>query len=367
MKNKPFSFKSINIRRFSEKEKAKEKVGQAPGTLLYTGKKHTEKVVLELIAYNLSELEQKEVKSVDEIPFESNNDKVFWLNVAGLHDIKIIQLVGEKFQLHPLLLEDVLHVDQRPKMEDFGSHIFFTIKMFHSLSEKGIEYEHLSFVLGDHWVVSFQEMPQDQFDILRERLSTAYGKIREKGADYLFYRFIDIIIDHYFLIIDQVTEKIELIEADVLQKPNRETLDKLQYSRKEIIHLRKSIFPLRESILSVVKSESKLVSEENNRYLQDAYDHCIQVIESLDTQREILNGIMDLYMNQSGHRMNEIMKVLTIMSTIFIPLTFIAGIYGMNFEHMPELQQKWAYPLTLLFMLLIALIMLFIFKRKKWF
>lgn len=354
----------INFRRFSEKEKVHQTIGQAPGTLVYTGKKQSEEVFLELISFNPEEFDQKSIKSVQDLQLESN--QTHWFNVAGLHDLEKIQQIGEHFQLHPLLLEDVLQVDQRPKTEDFGDCIFFTIKMFHSVSDKGMEHEHLSFVLGKNWVISFQELPKDQFDLLRERLQQSYGKIRQKNADYLFYRFIDIIIDHYFLILDNIAEKIEALEDEVIENPSIHTLQKLQYSRKELIHFRKSIFPLRESINSVIKGDSKLLNKETERYFFDAYDHCVQVIESLDTSRELLNGIMDLYMNASGNKMNQIMKVLTIMSTIFIPLTFIAGIYGMNFEYMPELTKPWAYPLIWGLMITIVIVMLIIFRKKKW-
>lgn len=365
-KSKKTIFPKVSFRRFSEKEKVRETIGQTPGKLVYTGHKAPEKTQVELITFNETEVEQKSIEDINEIKINGVNKTISWLNVAGLNNLDLIQSIGEKFQLHPLLLEDVLHVDQRPKMEDFGDHIFFTIKMFHNVSEKGIDYEHLSFVLGKDWVISFQELPEDQFDIIRERLITAYGKIRQRGADYLFYRFIDIIVDHYFLILDRVAEKLEQIEEEVMEKPSNKTLQNLQYSRKELIHLRRSIYPLRESINGLIKGESSLIKKETHRYLMDAYDHCIQVIESLDTYRELLNGVMDLYMNSASNRMNEIMKVLTIMSTIFIPLTFIAGIYGMNFEHMPELSLSYAYPLIWTLMVSIVIGMLIIFRRKKW-
>lgn len=354
----------VNFRRFSAKEKVDETIGQAPGTLVYTGKKQSE-IALELISFNKANFKRIEITDIQQIDLES--ESFHWLNVAGLSDLNIIEQIGAHFKLHPLLLEDVLQVDQRPKMEDFGDYLFFTIKMFHAKAEEELEYEHLSFVLGKNWVISFQEVEEDQFDLLRERLQTSYGKIRQKKADYLFYRFIDIIIDHYFLIIDNMVEKIEHLEDEAIDHPGIHTLRKLQYSRKELIHFRKSIYPLRESINSIIKGDSKLLDKETERYFFDAYDHCVQVIESLDTSRELLNGVMDLYMNASGNRMNQIMKVLTIMSSIFIPLTFIAGIYGMNFQYMPELGKPWAYPITLLIMMVIAFAMIFIFKIKKWF
>lgn len=263
------------------------------------------------------------------------------------------------------MLEDVVHVDQRPRSEEFDDYIFFTIKVFSKKSETKTTYEHISFVLGRDFVICFQENQDDNFDLIRERLKTSFGKIREKKADYLFNRFIDTIIDHYFVILDGLAEKIELLEDEVMERPKNDTLQKLQIVRKKLIYLRRSIYPLRESLNAILKSESNLISSETGRFFSDVYDHVLQVIESMETYRDLLSGIMDLYMNTASNRMNEIMKVLTIMSTIFIPLTFITGIYGMNFEHMPELKYQWAYPFALGLMVLIALFMLVYFKRKK--
>jgi magnesium transporter len=356
----------ISFRRFSEKGKANETVGQAPGTLIYTGKKTQEKVHVELYSYDLNEIEIAADENFEQIKRNYKQGRVNWINVSGLHNVKLIEQIGIHFKLHPLLLEDVVHVDQRPKTEDFGEYLFFTIKVFHKKSTQETDFEHISFVLGEDFIICFQENPEDNFDLIRNRLKNSFGKIREKRADYLFYRFIDTIIDHYFIILDGIAERIELLEDEVMERPNNSTLQKLQLVRKELIYLRRSIYPLRESINSILKSETKLLNQETERFFTDVYDHTIQVIESMETYRELLSGIMDLYMNTASNRMNEIMKVLTIMSTIFIPLTFIAGIYGMNFEHMPELKHQWAYPLALGLMVLIALFMLVYFKRKKW-
>lgn len=357
----------INFRRFSEKEQASKMIGQAPGTLIYTGRKNTNKVSFEVYSYNEVELDKKASNQLSElIPILNDENKTKWINIDGLHNIELINELGNFFKLDPLMLEDILHVDQRPKMEDFGDYIFFTIKMFHNINSEGVEYEHLSFVLGKNTVISFQEQPKDIFDLLRERLINSYGKIRQKDADYLFYRFIDTIVDNYFLVLDRLAEKIETLEDEVMENPKSSTLKKLQVVRKELIYLRRSIYPLRESINSLLKNESKLLKKETERFLTDVYDHTIQIIESLETYRDLLSSIMDLYMNTSSNRMNEIMKVLTIMSTIFIPLTFIAGVYGMNFEHMPELGFEWSYPIVWGLMILVALGMLYFFRKRKW-
>lgn len=356
----------VDFRRFSEALSVKKTIGQAPGTLVYTGKKVESKVYVEGFSYNEFELEEKGGERLADLAGIDAENKVTWLNIDGLHNIDLINEVGSAYKLNSLLLEDVLHVDQRPKTEDFGEYLFFTIKMFHNNDDGSIEHEHLSFVLGENLIISFQEKPKDIFDLLRDRLRNSYGQIRQKGADYLFYRFVDTIIDNYFLVLDKIAEKIEALEDEVMEKPDTKTLQKLQVVRKELIYLRRSIYPLRESINSILKSDSKLFNSDTERFFMDVYDHTIQIIESLETYRDLLSGIMDLYMNTASNKMNEIMKVLTIMSTIFIPITFIAGIYGMNFDHIPELHLKYGYAMAWGLMILVSVFMLLFFKKKKW-
>lgn len=356
----------IGFIRSAKPEQIRQTIGQAPGTLIYTGKKTEGKVGVEVFSYNAESISEKTSDKFEDCKSILKNDHVNWINIDGLHNIDLINEIGQEFKLHPLLLEDVLNVEQRPKCEEFDKYLFFTIKMFHQTENNGISYEHVSFALGKNMVISFQERPEDLFDLLRDRLRNSYGKIRQKQADYLFYRFIDTIVDNYYLVLDSFAEKIEQLEDEVMENPSTITLQKLQGIRKELIYLRRSVYPLRESINSLMKSESPLMRKETERYFADVYDHTIHVIESLDTYRELLSGIMDLYMNSVSNKMNEIMKVLTIMSTIFIPLTFIAGIYGMNFEHIPELGYRWGYAGVWALMIVIALIMLLLFKRKKW-
>ena len=356
----------ISLRGSVEKEQVKQTIGQTPGLLVYTSYQKADFTETEVFSFDENELEESRTTSFETSIEKFDKNKVNWVNIIGLHDTNLIDKVGQKFDLHPLLLEDVLNVEQRPKSEDFDSHIFFTIKMFHQQTEQGIEYEHVSFVLGKNYVLSFQEKPKDIFNLLRERLRNSFGKLRTRQADYLFYRFIDTIVDNYYPVLESFAEKIELLEEEVMKGPTTNTLHKLQNIRKELILLRKSVLPLRESISMLIKSESKLLRKETERYLMDVYDHTIHVIESLDTYRDLLGGVMDLYMNSVSNRMNEVMKVLTIMSSIFIPLTFIAGIYGMNFENIPELSYKWGYPMVWLAMVIIAILLLLMFRRKNW-
>lgn len=356
----------IGFKRSVQADQVKQTIGQAPGTLIYTGKKTEGQIRLEVFSYDNDEIQEISGHNFEECKAIIDTEKINWLNIDGLHNIDLINKIGSEFGLHPLLLEDVLNVEQRPKSEEFEKYLFFTIKMFHIGEEGEISYEHVSFALGKNTVISFQERPEDLFDLLRDRLRNSYGKIRQKQADYLFYRFIDTIVDNYYFVLDSFAEKIEQLEDEVMENPTTRTLQKLQGIRKELIYLRRSVYPLRESINALLKSESPLLKKETERYFADVYDHTIHVIESLDTFRELLSGIMDLYMNSVSNKMNEIMKVLTIMSTIFIPLTFIAGIYGMNFEHIPELGYEWGYAAVWVLMIFIAVVMLVLFKRKKW-
>lgn len=352
--------------KFVENKKVRESLGQAPGTLIYTGRNRKEEIYIESFSYDENHIDESRSKKLDESIKIFHDERVNWINIDGLSDTNLIQEVGEKFNLHPLILEDVLNVEQRPKFEEIDGYIFFTIKMIYIAPNEGVTYEHISLILGKNIVLLFQEKSEDIFDLIRDRLRNSYGKIRQKKVEYLFYRFIDTIVDNYYLVLDHFAERIEQLEDEVMENPSIETLQKLQGIRKELIYLRRSVYPLREGINALIKSETPLLKKETERYLADVYDHTIHVIESLETYRDLLGGIMDLYMNSVSNKMNEIMKVLTIMSTIFIPLTFIAGIYGMNFEYIPELGFKWGYGAVWIVMIVVAILMLFFFKRKKW-
>lgn len=356
----------VIYRRSSVAEEVKKTIGQAPGTLIYTGKKQSEKVTVSLFSYDEKELKEHHSQNLEECLAEIDSSKINWINIDGLSNVDLVKEVGAHFNLHPLLLEDILNVEQRPKFEEYDAHLFFTIKMFQAGDSGRIDYEHLSFVLGKNVVISFQETTEDVFDLIRERLRTSYGKIRQKKADYLFYRFVDIIVDNYYFVLDHFAEKIENLEDEVIANPSTTTLQKLQTIRKELIYLRRSVYPLRESLNGIAKSETTLLTKETERFFNDVFDHTIHVIESLEIYRDLLSGIMDLYMNTVSNKMNEIMKVLTIMASIFIPLTFIAGIYGMNFEYIPELGYRNGYFAVWVLMIAIVLVMLYYFKRKKW-
>lgn len=343
-------------------------VGLAPGTLVHVGEKKAEKVTIRVWIYNDEELIEKELQTIDECQALKNQPGMkLWINVDGLDRIEVIEKLGNCFNIHPLTLEDILNSGQRPKMEDYDSYIYTVLKMMLLDTEKEeIVIDQVSIIIGPNYILSFQEREGDVFDLLRERLKNPASRLRKSGVDYLAYGLIDAIIDNYFLILEHFGEKIEDLEDELVRDPDPDTLKIIQKYRRDMILLRKSVWPLRELINSLQKAESELISETTQIYLRDIYDHTIQVIDSIEAFRDILASMVDVYLSSVSNRMNDIMKVLTIIATIFIPLTFIAGVYGMNFEYMPELRWHWGYPVVMLSMTLLGVIMFFYFKKKRW-
>jgi magnesium transporter len=268
--------------------------------------------------------------------------------------------------LHPLLIEDVID-DQRPKAEEYDDYLFFTIKMLYKIDGGDIDYEQISFVLGHNYLISFQEKAGDIFDSFRERIKKDLGRVRKLGADYLLYRLIDIIVDHYYVILDAIGEQIEEIEESLFESSSEQTFRKIQKLKKQLINLRKFVFPLREALNKLAKGENHFIEDDNIRYFSDVYDHVIHLTDSLDAYKDLTSSLMDVHFNTQNNQLNKIIKVLTVISTIFIPLTFIVGVYGMNFKYMPELNWQFGYPVVWLGMILMSLVMLGYFKYKKWF
>ena len=350
------------------KNKRSKKSGLPPGTLVHIGEKKRDKVRITILDYNETQLEEKEVKTIEEcFPFKDKTTTT-WINIEGLHEIDIIEKIGNHFNLHPLLLEDIVNTEQRPKMEDYGEHIFIVLKMLsHDDKANQIKSEQVSIVLGSNYIISFQEgIEGDVFEPVRERIRSGKGRIRKMGVDYLAYSLMDAIVDHYFLILEKLGERIEDIEDELVTNPSQETLRTIHHLKREMISLRKSVWPLREVLGCLERGESSLIQEPTQVYLRDVYDHTIQIIDTIETYRDTLSGILDIYLSSISNRMNEIMKVLTIIATIFIPLTFIVGIYGMNFEHMPELKWRAGYFIVWGIMAIVALSMLFYFRKRKW-
>ncbi len=346
---------------------ASKKAGLSPGTLMYVGEEKKEKIKIKIIDYDEHRVDEKEVESIDDcLPFQ-NKDTVTWINITGIHDVNIIADLGKKFNLHPLLLEDVLNTEQRPKIDDFEDYLFIVMKMIYSARyEKTVSHEQISLVLGPGVVITLQEFEEDFFDPLRERIRKGKGRIRSQGTDYLTYSLIDTIVDNYFYLLEETGELIESLQEKVISEPNPSILKEIQELKKEMIYLRKSVWPLREIINTLIRGEFKLITEDVIYFFRDVYDHTIQIIDNIETYRDMLSGMMDIYLSSVSNKMNEIMKVLTTIATIFIPMTFLAGLYGMNFKYMPELEFRWAYPAFWLVIITMFISMLLWFKRKKW-
>ncbi|HEY3402637.1 MAG TPA: magnesium/cobalt transporter CorA [Ohtaekwangia sp.] len=323
-------------------------------------------VILELISYNREQHEKHCTGSADDILAQVKNNRVNWINVDGLNNQDIIEKVQGHFNLHSLLVDDVLS-DQRPKAEEFDDYLFFTLKMLYRIEDTSIDYEQISFVLSNNYLISFQEKEGDLFDGFRERIRLDQGRVRKKEADYLLYRLIDIIVDNYYNVLDRIGDLLEEIEETVYENPSNKTFNRIQKLKKELIFLRKALYPLRDALSKIVKGESEFVREENLRFYSDVYDHVVHLIDLLDTYKDLTSSLMDIHINAMNTRMNEVMKVLTVISTIFMPLTFIVGVYGMNFDFMPELHWKYGYYGVWGVMIVMAIIMLTWFKHKKWF
>jgi magnesium transporter len=345
----------------------KNKAGLPPGTPVFVGERKTEATRITILDYDEARFEEKEVQTVEECSSCKDSATVSWINVDGVHDIDAIGKLADTFEIHPLTLEDIVNTQQRPKLEDYEKYLFFVLRMLiYDDATHEIQTEQISLVLGPNYVISFQEKQGDIFDPIRERIRTGKGRIRKLGPDYLAYSLIDAIVDHYFLILEKSGERIEELEENVVMTPQPATLHEIHRMKREMILLRRSVWPLREVIGALEREESPLVAKSTRPFLRDLYDHTIQVIDTVETYRDMLSGMHDTYLSSISNRMNEIMKVLTIIATIFIPLTFIAGVYGMNFAFMPELKWRWAYFAVLGIMAVVAAGMLAYFRRKKW-
>jgi magnesium transporter len=344
-----------------------EKASLPPGSMVFIGDVKTEASTLNIIDYDDREFIEKKVKTIDEcLPFK-DLPTVTWFNVTGLHQTDVIERMGGYFELHPLLMEDIVNTGQRPKIDDYGKYLFFVLKTLqYDEANDMIKSQQVSFILGPNYVISFQEVEGDLFDPIRDRIRTAKGIIRRMGPDYLTYALIDTVVDNYFIILEKLGDKIEFLEDELVINPGTETLQAIHNLKRELIFLRKSVWPLREVVSRMERGGFDLIKQATGIYLRDVYDHTIQVIDAIETYRDLLSGMLDIYLSSISNKMNEIMKVLTIIGTIFIPLTFIAGIYGMNFSYMPELGWRWGYPIVLTVMLIISGVMVHYFKGKKW-
>lgn len=348
-------------------KRATKKPGSPPGTLVHTGERKIETVLIRLIDYDAEKLVERRLDDITECFPMAEQPSVTWMNIDGLHDVELIERIGDRFGFNRLALEDVLSASQRPKAEDYEDHFLVVLKMLYfDAATESVLSEQFSFLVGSGYLFSFQERQGDVFEPIRERLREGRTRIRSRGTDYLAYALIDAIVDSYFRILEEIGNRIEEIEESVLADPTIENMHRIHHLRREMLVVRRSIWPLREALGSMYRGEVRLITQETQLFLRDVHDHAVQVIDTVETLREVLSGALDMYMSGVSNRMNEVMKVLTIIATIFIPLSFFAGLYGMNFEYMPELGIRWAYPTLLSFMTLVALGMLWFFRRKGW-
>ncbi|MFW9777231.1 MAG: magnesium/cobalt transporter CorA [Candidatus Heimdallarchaeota archaeon] len=345
-----------------------KKLGLPPGSPVFVGRKKTDKTTLTLLRYDKDNSEEIGLDEIREVTRYEEQRKVFWINIDGLHDIRVIGEIGNTFSIDPLLIEDILNTDQRPKLDEYTETIFITVKTLDYLPEyDAITVEQISMVLTKNYVLTFLEAPNELFDPIKNRIKSYKGKIRHSGSDYLFYSLLDLIVDKYFVVLEKLSNRIERLETDLISNPNTETLHTIYDLKTNLLHLRRAVWPLRDVVSRLERAGSNLIQTNTRRYVRDIYDHTIQIIETLEILRDMINGMMEIYLSSTSNRMNEIMKVLTIIATITIPLTVISGIYGMNFRYMPELEWIFGYPLALLLMLIVVITMITYFRTKKWF
>jgi len=338
-----------------------------PEGLIYTGTTRARPVTVTVIDYDESHLDERTCTRPGDLrALTLRPTAVTWINIDGVHETGMIQAIGEAAGIHPLTLEDITNTRQRPKVEDYSEYLYVAVRMLAPDGDGEFWSEQVSLVLGKGYVSSFQEQPGDAFERIRERLRAGAGRLRSEGADYLFYVLLDTIVDGYFSVIEAFGERIEAVEEEVVADPDYETLQVIYALKRSLVALRRAVWPLRDMVAELERGESPQIREPTLVYFRDVYDHTIEVAETVETYREMMSGTLDVYLSSQSSRMNEIMKVLTIIATIFIPLTFIAGVYGMNFAYMPEISHPWGYPLALASMAAVAGVMLLYFRKRGW-
>ena len=344
-----------------------KKAGMLPGSLTAIAPPKQSDIRIQIIKYDKDNFYEAEVANINDILPLKESSGITWINIDGLHDPAVIKAVGDCFSVHPLILEDIVHVEQRPKMEEFDTHIYFVLKTFSfNEAKKNVEAEQISFLLCQNCLITFQEKTGDDFNLIREYLRSSKGRVRKSGADYLAYSLMDAIIDNYFVILEKLGDIVDVFEETMVTTPNAVKLVTVHRLKQDMLFMRKSVWPLRELISRLQRSDSPLIEPATAPYIQDLYDHTIQIIDTVETLRDMMMSMLDIYLTSMSHRLNEVMKVLTIIATIFMPLTFIAGVYGMNFEFMPELKWHFGYYMALSMMSATAIVMIIFFKRKKW-
>ncbi|MGI8500471.1 MAG: magnesium/cobalt transporter CorA [Hassallia sp.] len=350
-----------------EEEDFFHRPGDIPGTIIIDA--DAPPPIIFLIDYNKTDVTRKQLNTPEECTPYLDKESVSWVDVQGLGSADILERLAKVFDLHPLVLEDVVNVPERPKIEDYDDQLVIISRMVVPKERVcGFYSEQVSLVLGKYYLLTVQEEPEhDCLEGVRSRIEKGKGLIRSSGADYLAYTLLDAIIDGFFPVLELYGDRIEELEEEVIVNPTPKTLQKIYKIKRELLQLRRAIWPQRDAINSLIREGNDLISDEVRIYLRDCYDHAVQVMDMVETYRELASGLMDVYLSAVSNRMNEVMKFLTVMSSIFIPLTFIAGLYGMNFEYMPELKWYWGYPLCLAAMAAIAGGLIFVFWQRGWF
>jgi magnesium transporter len=349
-------------------KKRSKKAGLAPGTLMHIGVPQIGATKIELIEYDATHVEKRQLDSLNQCTIPKPAPSITWINVDGVSQIEVMQHFGECFGIHPLVLEDILATDQRPKAEDYGEYLYVVLKMLALDQKTGeVRAEQLSIILGENYVLSFQEgLEGDVFEPVRVRLRNDKGRLRVAGADYLLHALLDVIVDNYFSVLERLAERIEELEDELIENPSTDTVHGIYQLKREMLFLHKAVWPLREVVGGLQRRDSHLIQDATVIYLRDLYDHTVQVVDTLETLRDMLSGMLDIYLSSVSNRLNEVMKVLTVIATIFMPLTFIVGLYGMNFKHMPELEWKYGYGAVWVVMIAVVGGMLAYFRKKRW-
>jgi len=344
-----------------------EKAGMLPGALVHIGERKVENIRITIIDYDEKTFQERVVENIDECLAFKETPTVSWINIDGLHEVEVIEKIGQCYDFHPLILEDIVTVGQRPKCDEYEDYIYIVMPMLtYNWRTESIESEQISMILGRNFLISFQEKPGDIFDRIRERIRTAKGRIRKMPSDYLAYSLVDAIVDNYFVILERLNENVEDLEDKLVGEPDKTVARKILDLNRQLMYVRKSVWPIRELVSKLDRSETKLISKHTRPYLKDVYDHTIQVIESVQSLRDIMSVVLEAYVTSISNRLNAIMKVLAVIATIFMPLSFVASYYGMNFKEMPEFQLKYGYIIALGIMAVSTIIMLYYFKKKKW-
>lgn len=346
-----------------------KKIGLDPGSLVYVGDKEKQPITISLFDYKVDHFVEKTVLNIEELLACKQSETTSWINIDGVHEVEILEKIGKHFDIHPLTLEDILNTNQRPKLDEYPNYLYIVLRMFYlDEKDKSLKNEQVSLILTKYFVVTFLEDAGDVFNPVRDRIRKSATRLRENGTDYLAYALIDSIVDSYFHILEKIGEDVEGLEDNLVIEPNKNDLQTIHLLRREMILLRRAIWPLREVVSAMQRNENEFIEQKTRVYLRDVYDHTIQVIDTIESYREMVVGMLDTYLSSTSNKLNEVMKVLTVISTLFIPLTFLAGVYGMNFRHFPELGYDWMYPWGFWIITLLAVIgMAVFFKKKKWF